>query len=149
MRDALENPLGVGFWAELPVFGYFSHHELIRVAVEQGFFGLAALLYLWRQQWKLICSTEWSKTRECEGIEVVQAFTVAMMCATVISLPGLFFLRFNLLYWTLVGLLDGLLVRAQWRQRLESRMKDSPASLVVPHLRSAGGYSRSVGRRAL
>lgn len=102
------HPLGVGFGGELAATGQFAHHDAIRIAVELGVAGLAIfgafvlrLMAFSRARIPLDSQT-------APLVVAIQAVTGGMVLSMVCAVTVVFSLKFGILYWSLLGAIDGV-----------------------------------------
>lgn len=98
------HPIGVGFWGQVEVVGWWAHHELVTILVEQGVPGFAAALFFMYRLKQLL----WMR-RNVHGPgaqlgvllrSTSAGFFVALIAANTVLLD----MKFGLVYWSLVGL---------------------------------------------
>ena len=97
------HPEGVGFWGELDVVGRYAHHEVIKIAVEQGVVGLVAFVYL------ITCLRRclWSRSN-LQGASaqlgiLMRTISIGLFTALILANTVLLDMKFALVYWTLLG----------------------------------------------
>ncbi|HUI57761.1 MAG TPA: hypothetical protein VLY04_22440 [Bryobacteraceae bacterium] len=121
----LQHPVGVGFGAELPATGWFAHHDVARLAVEEGVLGLVAFGFLVVKLARF-CSTRTARQGQSPASDAARTVAVAlvfgMLAGMTCAVTTIFSLKFGLLFWTLLGVTDP---RALSIQR-KSPAPDSP-----------------------
>ncbi len=98
------NPEGVGFWGQLDATGFYSHHELVTVAIEQGIWGLAAFLYFLSQLRRLLWSGKNLPGAAGQLGVLLRAISMGLFMAMVMANTVLLDMKFALVYWSLLGL---------------------------------------------
>jgi len=97
------HPAGVGFWGELFVAGFYSHHEVIKVAIEQGFPGIITFIGLLVALRRLLWSSKDLPGAAGRLNIVLRAISAGLFAALVMANTVLLDMKFMLVYWTLVG----------------------------------------------
>ena len=99
-----QHPLGVGFWGELQVVGWFAHHEVVKVLVEQGLFGMFAFcLLIWRLRLLLRRPAPGSPRDEREMVVVLRALATGLFTALIMANTVVLAIKFAVLFWTMLG----------------------------------------------
>ena len=97
------HPGGVGFWGQLDAAGFYSHHEFITIAIEQGVLGLAALLFFLIRLRRLLWSAQDLPGAPGQLGVLMRSISVGLFAAMVMANTVLLDMKFALVYWTLVG----------------------------------------------
>jgi len=104
----LAHPLGVGFWGELQVAGWYAHHEIVKIAVEQGVPGLFAFFLLTGRMRRLLwCSPNSPGAHARLGL-LLRASSVGLFAALIAANTVLLDMKFAIVYWTLLGVWSGV-----------------------------------------
>ncbi len=104
----LEHPLGIGYGREMEVRGFLSHHELVICAVEQGVFGVLAFFILFKNLRKFALKRPHGQWNQ-DAVLLIQCLTLTLMGISLISLTAITLWKFGFIYWTLLGVCDGVL----------------------------------------
>jgi hypothetical protein len=94
---------GVGFWGQLEAAGFYSHHEFVTIAIEQGVPGIAALAFLLVRLKRLLWSGRNLPGSAGQLNVLLRAISLGLFTAMVMANTVLLDMKFMLVYWTLVG----------------------------------------------
>jgi len=98
-----QHPLGVGFWGQLAASGWYAHHEIVTILVEQSIPGLAALFFLiWRLRQLLWFRRDLTGSRGQLGV-LLRSISVGFFWALIGFNTVLLDLKYAVVYWSLVG----------------------------------------------
>jgi hypothetical protein len=107
----IQHPFGVGFWGELPVVGWYAHHEIVKIAVEQSIIGLAAFGWLMFSLRRLLWNgRDFSGSHGQLGV-LLRSISVGLFAALIGANTVLLDLKYALVYWSLVGVWSVIPVR--------------------------------------
>ena len=121
----VHHPMGIGFGAELSATGQFAHHDVVRIAVELGVAGLTVFAAV---VMRLATFTRYRFPLDPQTaplVVAIQAVTGGMLIAMCCAVTVVFLLKFSVLYWSLLGAIDGT---AQLR-RQPTPQRQPPAPL--------------------
>jgi hypothetical protein len=99
-----QHPLGVGFWGELSVAGWYAHHEIVKIAVEQSFPGLAAFVWLIVTLRRLLWAPRDLTCSFGQLGLLLRSLSVGMFTALIMANTVLLGMKFPMMYWSLVGI---------------------------------------------
>jgi len=121
----LQHPLGVGYDGELAATGWFAHHDLFKLAVEEGALGLIVFAFL------IIRIVRFCSIRAVSGRDgpasdaartVVAAAAFAILAGMIFAVTTIFSLKFGFLFWTLLGVTDPPLAPGRKKQASPARV---------------------------
>jgi hypothetical protein len=121
------HPWGVGFGGELSAMGQFAHHDLVRIAVELGIAGLTIFVAVATGLVSLSKSRLCLDRRTAPMVVAVQAITGATVVAMCCAVSTVFSLKYGVLYWTLLGVVDGAAILRRDAVRRNPRPKPQPS----------------------
>ena len=98
------HPISVGFWGEVDVVGWASHHEIVKILVEQGIPGILAFVWLIMCLQRLLwLRRDFPGSRGQLGV-LLRAVSVGMFSALIMANAALLDMKFAMVYWTLLGI---------------------------------------------
>jgi hypothetical protein len=98
------HPMGTGFWGQGAATGWWAHHELVTVLVEQSIPGLMALLYFIFRLKQLLWMRRSLHGPGAQLGVLLKSVSVAFFVALIAANTVLLDLKFAMVYWSLVGL---------------------------------------------
>ena len=98
-----QHPAGVGFWGELPVVGWYAHHEIIKIAVEQGVPGFVLFWLLMSRLRRLLWNRGDLPGSAGQLGVLLRSMSVGLFLALLFNNTVLLDMKFAAVYWTLVG----------------------------------------------
>ena len=98
-----QHPLGVGFWGEWSVVGWYAHHEIVKIAVEQSIPGLVAFVWLMVMLRRLLWVRGDLPGSGGQLGVLLRSISVGLFAALLGANTVLLDMKFAMVYWTLVG----------------------------------------------
>ena len=112
VREAFARPWGVGFFCELTVVGWYAHHDLIKIFVELGLFGLVAFGMMMRSAWQTLGNYDLASSDEdLNALGVMRAYFLGLGVTMLLGTGVIMLLKVTSLIWCVLGAVVGLLTR--------------------------------------
>jgi hypothetical protein len=104
----LEHPIGAGFWGELQVLGVYAHHEVVKVLVEQGVFGLISYGFLLLTVKKVLWNSSGVRGAAADLNLVMRANSFALFGALIMANTVVLDFKYAVLYWSMLGVFTAI-----------------------------------------